>query len=207
MTDKIAEITEKIYNEGIVKAREDAEQILENAKNEAKEIILKANNEGLKILEKASIESEDIKKKTMAELRLSSQQFISNIKKQITNIILTAQTKPALNNSFNDNEFIQKIILTVLQNWNPEKPEEMDLNILLPQKNEKELSDFFKSKAIETLNREISFSFDAKMESGFKISPKNGAYIISFSDNDFENYFKEYVKEKTRKLLFEAIQE
>lgn len=207
MTDKITEITEKIYNEGIVKAREDAEQILENAKKEAEKIILKANNDGLEILEKNRNEAEDVQKKTLAELRLSAQQIISNLKRQITNIILTAQTESALNKSFNDVEFIQKMLLTLIQNWNPQKPEEMGLNILLPGKNEKKLSDFFKSKALETLNNGVIFSFDSKMENGFKISPKNGSYIVSFSKNDFENYFKEYLKEKTRKLLFDPTKE
>ena len=39
MTDKILEITEKIYNEGVIKAKEDAEQIIAEAKSKAHEII------------------------------------------------------------------------------------------------------------------------------------------------------------------------
>ena len=39
MTDKILEITEKIYNDGVIKAKEDAEQLIAEAKNKANQII------------------------------------------------------------------------------------------------------------------------------------------------------------------------
>ena len=203
MTDKIAEITEKIYNEGIVKAKEDALQILENAKKEGEEIILKAKQQELKIIALAKADSEDMMKKTISELKLSARQFISELKKQITSLILAAQTEPIINQSFQDMDFIQNILLTIIQNWNPEKSEELDLKILLPKKHEKELSVFFKTKAFEQLNKGIEIIYDSETKSGFKISPKNGSYIISFSERDFENYFKGYLKEKTRHLLFD----
>ncbi len=203
MTDKIAEITEKIYNEGIVKAKEDAGKILENAKKEAQEIILKAKQQELNIIEKTKAKSEDIKKKTISELNLSARQFISELKKQITSLIIAAQTEPLINQSFQDLEFIQNTMLTVIKNWNPQKPEELDLKIMVPKKLEKELSDFFKAKVFEKLNNGLEIIYDSETKGGFKISPKNGSYIINFSDKDFENYFKGYLKEKTRNLLFD----
>lgn len=47
MTDKILEITEKIYNEGVIKAKEDAEQIIAEAKSKAHEIIEAAKKKGI----------------------------------------------------------------------------------------------------------------------------------------------------------------
>ena len=98
---------------------------------------------------------------------------------------------------------MKNIIQTVIQNWNPQKPEELNLTILLPEKEKTEFSKFFETRAISALNQGLDIQFDTKTANGFKVGPKDGSYIISFSDKDFENYFKGYIKERTKKLLFD----
>ena len=204
MTNKILKITEKIYNEGVVKAKVEADKIIDEAKNKADEIIESAKKQELEILEQAENQSAEYKKNTDSEIQLAARQFMSKLKQQISNLITTAQIESSVKEAFNDSEFIKSIILTLIKNWNPQKPEEFKLNILLPEKDKKELSEFFDTKAITVLNSRIDVKFDGKIESGFKIGPKDGSFIISFSDTDFENYFKGYLKERTKKLLFES---
>jgi len=203
MTNKILELTEKIYNEGVVKAKVEADQIIADAKREANEILKSAKNQELEILEQAKIQATEIKKNTDSEIQLAARQFMSKFKQQITNLVTVAQVEPPVKEAFNDIEFVKNTILTVIQNWNPQKPEELNLTILLPEKNEKEFSDFFETKAINALNQGIDILFDAKTTNGFKIRPKAANYVISFSDKDFENYFKRYIKDRTKKLLFD----
>ena len=203
MTDKILEITEKIYNEGVIKAKEDAEQIIAEAKSKAHEIIEAAKKKESEIIEKAKKQAEENKKNTNSEIQLAAIQFISNLKQKITNLVSTAQIENPIKESFKDPEFIKKIILTTIKNWNPQKSEGIDLKILLPKDDEKEFAEFLDSKAIDSLNKGLSIEFDSKTKNGFKIGPKDGNYIISFTDKDFENYFKRYLKDKTNKLLFD----
>ena len=203
MTNKILELTEKIYNEGVVKAKVYAKQIIADSKKEAAEIIKSAKKEELAILEEAKIKAAELKKNTDSEIQLAARQFMSNFKQQITNVITTSQVETPVKKAFNNNEFIKSIILTIIKNWNPQKPEELKLSILLPLNDEKELIDFFESQAIKTLNQGVDIQFDTKTTNGFKIGPKDGSYKISFSDKDFENYFKGYIKERTKNLLFE----
>ncbi|MFA8435328.1 MAG: V-type ATP synthase subunit E [Marinifilaceae bacterium] len=203
MTNKILELTEKIYNEGIVKAKVEADQIIADAKEEANEILKSAKKQELEILERAKIQATELKKNTDSEIQLSARQFMSELKQQITNLVTVAQVEPSVKAAFYDIEFVKKIILTVIQNWNPQKPEELNLTILLPEKDEKEFSDFFETKAINTLNQGIDIQFDSKISNGFKIKPKAANYVISFSDKDFENYFKRYIKDRTKKMLFD----
>ncbi len=136
-------------------------------------------------------------------MQLSAKQAVSKLKQQITGLITTAQVEVPVKDAFKDGEFVKNIILTLIKNWNPQKPEEFNINLLLPQKDEKEFKSFFEDKAKEYLNSGLEINFDANIKSGFKIGPKNGSYIISFSDKDFENYFKNYIKNKTKQLLFE----
>ena len=203
MTNKILELTEKIYNEGVIKAKVYADQIIADSKKEAAEIIKSAKKEELVILEETKRKAAELKKNTDSEIQLAARQFMSNFKQQITNVITTSQVEPPVKTAFNDNEFVKNIILLIIKNWNPQKPEDLKLSILLPQKDEKELTDFFESQAIKTLNQGVDIQFDAKTTNGFKIGPKDGSYKISFSDKDFENYFKGYIKDRTKNLLFE----
>lgn len=204
MTDKIKEITEKIYNEGIIKAKEDADQIIAEAKNKAGEIISLAKKEQEELIKKAQEQAEEIRTKTNAEMQLAARQFISKLKQQITGLISTSQVNGYIKEAFNDTSFLKEIILTIIKNWNPQKQDELNLKVLLPEKAEKEFSTFFDSKAIKTLNNGVEVQFDKKLENGFKIGPQDGSYLISFTDKDFENYFKGYFKDRTKKLLFES---
>ena len=204
MTNKILELTEKIYNEGVVKAKIAAGQIISEAKKEASEIIKSAKKQELEILEQAKIQAAEFKKNTNSEIQLAARQFMSKLKQQISNLVTVTQVEPPVKEAFKDDEFIKNIILTLIQNWDSQKPEEFKLNILLPEKDEKEFSEFFEAKAISALNKGIDIQFDSKTNEGFKIGPKDGSYIISFSDKDFENYFKGYIKDRTKKLLFES---
>lgn len=206
MSNKIKELTEKIYDEGIAKAKAEALGIISNAKEESAKIIANANEKEAKILDQAKTKATEYIKNAEREIQLVSRQTISTIKQQIINLVTTAQVEPSVTQAFKNGEFISTIILTLIKNWNPQKPEEMNLKLLLPKKDEVELSEFFQTQAIQALNNGVSIKFDTNISSGFKIGPKNGSYIISFSDSDFEEYFKSYLKPKTKELLFSPIQ-
>ena len=202
MTNRILELTEKIYNEGVVKAKKHADTIVSDAKEEADEIIRLAKEQKLEILEQAKNQAEELKNNTNSEIQLAARQFISKLKLQITNIVTTNQIAHPTKEAFNDIKFVKNIILTLIKNWNPQNSDELNLSIVLPEKNKKEFSDFIEVQTKNILNGGIDIQFDNKASNGFKIGPKEGNYVVCFSDVDFENYFKKYLKDRTKKLLF-----
>ena len=203
MTKKILELTEKIYNEGVEKAKKEAKQIIANATKEADKIISTAKDREREISEQAQKQADEHKKNADSEIRLAARQFISNLKQQITGLITTAQVEVPVKDAFKDETFVKNIILIIIKNWNPQKPEELNIRLLLPQKDEKEFTEFFNNKAKELLNAGLEINFEPNIKSGFKIGPKDGSYYISFTDKDFENYFKNYLKERTKKMIFD----
>ncbi len=205
MTDKIQEITQKIYNEGVIKAKQDADQIIAEARKKAEEIIHSAQTMQDEIIAKAQKQADEIKRKTETEMQLAARQFTSSLKQKITKTITLSQVDGPIERTLNDVDFVKKMILIILNNWNPESSEDPNLKLLLPEKEEKEFSAFFDSKINETLNKSIEVRFDEKLKTGFKIGPKDGSYILSFTDKDFENYFKGYFKDRTKRLLFESV--
>lgn len=204
MTDRIEEITQKIYNEGITKAKRDAEKLISEAKEKAEAIIRSAKKTEEKIINDAQKKALEEKKRGEAELKLAAQQFISHLKQQITNLISTAQVDNPVKEAFKDDDFIKQIILKIIEKWEPENQEKMDLTLLLSPNDQKELSDFLHAKATEAMNNGIVIREDPTLESGFRIGPKEGSYLINFTAQDFTNYFIQYLKNETKKLLFDA---
>lgn len=206
MTDRIEEITQKIYNEGITKAKDDADQLIAEAREKADVIIRSAKLKQKEIIRDAQNKVEEIKKRTEAELQLAARQFISQLKQQITTLISTAQITSPVKEAFNDSDFIKRIIITLIEKWDPKTDKSMDLQLFLPPDDQKELTAFLQKKVTDAMNEGIEISVDPRLKSGFRIGPKDGGYLISFTAQDFANYFKQYFKDGTKKLLFDAVE-
>jgi V/A-type H+/Na+-transporting ATPase subunit E len=201
MESKLQELTSKIYNEGIEKANKEAAAIVEKAKKEAEKIVENAKKEAEKLQEQARHETEELRKNVANEVKMSARQSISAIKQEVTELITTRIVTEPIEEAFKDDDFIKKIIETVIKNWDP-KSGSLDLSLTLPKEDEKKLGSYFEAKTHETIKGKLKVEFDDKMGSGFKIGPGDKSYVLSFTENDFENFFKNYLRPRTTKLLY-----
>jgi V/A-type H+-transporting ATPase subunit E len=202
MENKLQELTQKLYNEGVEKANVEAEKILAEAKAEAEKLKQNAEINAKKIIADAEQKSAEIKKNVDAELSLATKQSIRTVKQQITDMIVSKVIDEPIKKAFDDAEFVKEIIESVVKNWNPQGNETIDLSVLLPEDLEKELTKFFTAKTGQELNANLELSFTDSIKGGFKIGPADGSYKISFSDDDFENFFKAYLRPKTVEMLY-----
>lgn len=188
MENKLQELTQKLYNEGVEKANVEAEKILAEAKSEAEKLKQEAEKEAQKIIANANQKSAEIKKNVDAELNLAAKQTIRTVKQQITDMIVSKVIDEPVKKAFDDEKLVKEIIETVVKNWNPQKNEAIDLSVLLPTELEKEFTKFFTAKSGKELNANLELSFSDSIKGGFKIGPADGSYKISFSEDDFENF-------------------
>ncbi|MBA7531770.1 V-type proton ATPase subunit E [subsurface metagenome] len=203
MHSKLQELTEKIYQEGVEKGNAEAQQILDNTNSKASEIIEKAKREAESIIKEAKKKAVDTKTNTETEIKLSGKQAINALKQQIVDIINDKITTTAVKGAFDDKNFINKIIETSLSNW-ASSGQSMDLSLLLPARDEKNLRSFFKKEAKRYLDRGVTIDFDPSLKAGFQLGPKDGSYKVSFTDKDFVNFFKQYLRPKLVEILFSA---
>jgi V/A-type H+-transporting ATPase subunit E len=202
MQNKLQELTQKIFKEGISKGNAEAEKIIDNSRKEAEDIVGKAKKEADKILKDAKKKSDEIKKSSEAEFRLSSKQSINALKQQITDLINGEIVNVSVKKAFKDNDFIKKLIESIIKKWKPQSDEVADISILLPEKDEKAVQQYFTRSVKDLLSKGIEIRYDDNIKSGFQIGPKNGSYKISFTDEDFVNFFKQYLRPRLIKLLF-----
>jgi V/A-type H+-transporting ATPase subunit E len=204
MENKLQELTQKLYNEGVEKANEEADKIIKEAKAEADKIKKNAEKEAKGIIEEAEQKSEEIRKNVQAELELASKQTVRKVKQQITDIITGKIIDEPVKKAFDDEKFVKEIIETIIKNWDPQKKESVSLSVLLPEKQEKEFEKYFKAKTGKELNANLELSFSDAVKGGFKIGPSDNSYKISFTEEDFINFFKSYLRPKTGAMLFQG---
>lgn len=202
MNTKLEEITKKLYNEGVAKANAEAEQIINDAKKQAENIIINANKEAKALASKTEKDLAQLKEQVASEIQLASDQSLSLLKQKITEI-LSSSLSPEIKKTVDDVDFIKSIISDMVSKWDPTK-DALDLNIILPEKNKSKLLEHFKGKASALLDKGVQLVFEDRMKSGFKIGPKDNSFVISFTESDFEEFFKSFLRPKTKEVLFKG---
>lgn len=202
MQNKLQELTDKLYKEGLSKGTAEAEQVLARAKSEAQQIIEQAKKDADQLIVNAKQASAEISKNTDAEFKMAARQVISSVKQQIEDVITAKAITPSVNAAFSSPEFIQSIVKEAVSKFNPNKEEANMLSVLLPKEKQEQLQEYFINKAGEAMGVYLDVQFSKAVKSGFKIAPKDGGYQVSFTEQDFDNLFKSFLRPRLVELLF-----
>ena len=200
MHNKLQELTDKLYNEGLSKGKQEGEEILAKAKIQAEETVAKAKAEADAIVAAARKEAEDLKTKVQGDLKMAAGQSIAATKKDIETLIVTKMTAEETAKSLTSAEFVKEVILAVAKGFNTE--ESVDLEVILPEKLKAELEPFVAGELAKALKGGVEASFTKKIAGGFTIGPKDGGYFISFTEETFNALISEYLRPATKKILF-----
>ena len=200
MDNKLQELTDRLYKEGLSKGKEEGEAILAEASRKAEEIIAAAKKEADAVLRDSRKEPEDFRPKVEGAVKMAATQRIQAASNDIENLMVGKLTDSAVNASLADVEFIKEAIKAVAMNFNAQ--EAVDLEAVLPEALKGELEPFIKGELAGALKGGISASFSKKVSGGFNIGPKDGSYFISFTDETFRSLISEYLRPATRKILF-----
>ena len=201
MQNKLQELTDKLYNEGLSKGKQEAEQMMANAKNEAAQIIAQAKEQAQEILAKAQNDAAELKSKTENDVKMASLQAFTAVKQQIESVI-TAKTLAPAKAAVAETEFLKEIVKAIVTAFNPQNSDSVALDIILPAEKQAELEQFAKEQLSKICSAGVDVQFSKGVQGGFKIAPKGEGYMLSFTDKDFENIIAEYLRPKTKELLF-----
>ena len=196
MNNKLQELTEKIYLEGVEKGKVEAAQLIADAEHEAKAIIAKAQAEAEKIKAEAAKNASELDKNTKSELKLFAEQSVNAIKTEITNLLSDKIASDAVKAATSDKAFMQKTITALVEQWAKEG------NVTIEAKDAKALTDYFIANAKELLNKGVSINEVKGLKTDFAIAPAQGGYKITFGNDEFIAYFKEFLRPKLVELLF-----
>ena len=204
MENKLQQLTQKLYDEGLEKGRSEAEKLVAEAKEKAAKLVADAQKEAEEILKKAADKAADTAKNTETEIALAGKQAVARIKSEIATMIVAKTPKEGVKAATLDAAFLKEMLVAVARNWNGASAGKVELKALLPEAERKTLDAAFEKAAKELLAAGIEVGYSSEVKTGFRVSEKEGGYYISFADADIEALISEYLREKVSNMLFKA---
>ena len=198
--DKLQELTQKLYEEGLAKGKQDGEALLQKAQSEAEGIVKQAQEEAEAILAKARKDAEDFKVKVEGDVKMAAQQAVQATRSDIENLVVSKVVDGTVDKALANEDYIKGIITAVAQKFSADEP--ADLSLVLPENLKSALEPFVKNELGKLLGKGIDASFSKKVAGGFKIGPKDGGYFVSLTDDTFKDLIGSYLRPATKKLLF-----
>ena len=202
MQDKLQELTDRLYNEGLSKGKQDGEELLQKAKIEADGIIAQAKSEAARIVAQANKEAEELKTKVTADVKMAATQSIAVTKQEIEKMVVTKAAAEGVKANMNNTTFVKDLITSVVKAFNPQNAAPVDLNLILPESLKTELEPVVKNEIANQFKGEVKVDYSKKMNGGFKVSPKDGGYMLQFTDEEFTQLIANYLRPATKQILF-----
>ena len=198
--DKLQELTQKLYEEGLAKGKQDGEALLQKAQSEAEGIVKQAQEEAEAILAKARKDAEDFKVKVEGDVKMAAQQAVQATRADIENLVVAKVVDGTVDKALANEDYLKGIITAVAQKFSADEP--ADLSLVLPENLRKSLEPFVKNELGKLLGKGVDATFSKKVAGGFKIGPKDGGYFVSLTDDTFKDLIGSYLRPATKKLLF-----
>ncbi len=194
MDNKIQELTEKIFNEGVEKGRNEAERLVAEANAKAADIVKAAEAQAQEIVAAARKAADELNANTRSELKLYGEQAVGAMKSEIATLVTDTIVKDSLNKAFKDN-LLKEVILKIAERWNA------DEQLVISTSEAEELKAFFTAKAKGLLDKSVEVK-QINGVKGFSISPADGSYKVNFGEGEFETFLKSFLRPQIVELLF-----
>lgn len=194
--EKIQELTDKLYREGVEKGNAEGQKLVEQAKSEAAKIVEEAHAQAEKIVAEAQKKANDLENNTKAELKLYTGQALSALKSEAVNVITDNLVKNAVKEWSGSSEYMGEFIVTLAKKWSMEEP------MVITTAEADMLTKYFKAEAKELLDKGVQIEKVNGKPASFTIAPADGSYKVNFGEEEFIAYFKEFLRPQLVEMLF-----
>ena len=202
MQDKLQELTDRLYNEGLSKGKQEGEALLQKAHAEADGIVAQARAEAERIIAQANKEAEELKTKVAADVKMAATQSMAVTKQEIEQMLVTRAAQQGVGQALSSADFAKELIASVVKAFNPQNASPVALDLVLPESLKAQMEPFITSEIAKAFNGEIRVDFSKKLNGGFKVSPREGGYLLQFTDEEFTQLMANYLRPATKKILF-----
>ena len=194
--EKIQELTEKIYREGVEKGQAEADRIIGEAKQTAEQIIAEAREQAMAIEAQAQKKAGELDANTKSELKLYTSQALNALKSEIANVLTDKVSKDAAANLAADKNFLGQFAVTLAGKWAENEA------VVLSSSEAESLKSYFAAQAKELLDKGVTINKVNGKDTLLTISPADGSYKVNFGKEEFEAYFKNFLRPQLIDMLF-----
>ena len=196
MENRIQELTEKIYAEGVEKGNAEASRIVDEAKEKAAAIVKKAEAEAAAIVAAAEKKAVELDEHARAEIKLYGAQAVSALKSEAVDIITDSITKAAVKDAV-AGDTLKAMLVKIAERWSADEP------VVISTSEAAELKAYFAKNAKSLLDKGVTIEQVNGKKTQFSIAPADGSYKVNFGEGEFEAFFKAFLRPQMVELLFD----
>jgi V/A-type H+-transporting ATPase subunit E len=197
MSVQLQELIDKIKNDGVKEAKEEALKIKEKAEREVEQIIAEAKQQSKQIKEKAESEAYQFESSSKEAVKQAARDIALGLKAEIVKLfdaILKQEVKKSLSA-----DVLKETILTILKSW--AKEQEGKIDVVLSEKDFKQIKEYLFLKIGDELLKGIEIKSSSHITSGFKITEKDGSAFYDFTEEGISEILAEHLNPKIVKAL------
>ena len=194
--EKIQELTEKLLREGVEKGQAEADRIIEQAKEQAEQILKDARQQAQEIVAQAQRQAGETAANTRSELKMYTGQALSALKSEVTNVLTDGVVKEAVDGLAASPDFLGRFAVALAEKWSANEP------IVISSSEADSLKAFFAAKAKALLDKGVTINKVNGKDTLLTIAPVDGSYKVNFGKEEFETYFKNFLRPQLVEMLF-----
>lgn len=196
MNNKIQELTDIIYNEGVAKGQAQADQIIAQANDQAAKIVADAQKQADSLLAAARKEAADNAENVQKELRLHAAQAVEALKSEIATVVTDKIVQDSVKGFTADQKAFNEFMLRIAQEWGKNQ------QIEIKAQDADALTRYFTANAKALLDKGVKITQVNGQPAEFSIQPADGSYKVNFGTEEFMNWFKSMLRPQLVETLF-----
>ena len=194
--EKIQEPTEKILREGVEKGQAEADRIIQQAKEQAEKILQDARQQAQEITVQAQKKAAETAENTRSELKMYTGQAMSALKSEVTNVLTDGVVKEAVKGLAASPDFLGQFAVALAEKWSADEP------VVISSSEADSLKAYFAAKAKALLDKGVTINKVNGKDTLLTIAPADGSYKVNFGKDEFETYFKNFLRPQLIEMLF-----
>lgn len=188
-------IIEKIKADGVTQANAKADEIIKNARKEAEKIVQESRAKAEKIVGDAEKKAVDFTDKGKQSLQLAARDTQLLVKEKLTELFNRAFKKQVSETL--DPQFLQKMILKLIENWGDSKSAEISLS----KEDQKQLEPLLFNSLKKELKGSITLKVSDRVSKGFRIRLTDDDLYYDLTEENIAEIFQLFVNPKVKEIL------
>lgn len=196
MDSQIQALTEKVYQEGVLKGEQEAAKILADANAQAEQVERDARARAEQIIADAQRSASELKSNTERELKLNASKLIEATKASIVDVLAGRIAGDSVQALTANPELLQRVVLEIAKGF------DLKHGVEITSSQAEELKAYFAQNAKVLLEEGLTIKQVAGKATQYTIRPQNGSFKVEIGEQEFVELFKSILRPQLAQELF-----
>jgi V/A-type H+-transporting ATPase subunit E len=199
MSDKLRQLTDQIYREGIEKANEESERLLASARAEAERIRAEATADAERAREEARKDAAAMRRQVGAEVALAARKATGQLRQDLRRLLAEDVLAEPLRKGLRDPEVLGAVLSACAGAL--KAGADGAWTIELDPEARRRVEAAITAGKHEALGAGVTLRDAEGQPYGFTVRPEGERYALSFDDRAFAEFLGRFLRVETREVL------